>query len=150
MVIIMIMIVMVMIVVMMMVVIVTMAVMVVVRVVVAGVGVVVVLMPVVPELGLVEQKEKHQAHQQRGKQVVGIDMAFKRLGQQVHEGGGQQGACRQAEQALRPHTGAAPLEPHPHQQRCQPDAADTRRCGPAPPSPRSAPAGGAAAPAPRR
>ena len=88
-----------------------------------------VFVAVVPELGLVEQKEKHQAHQQRGKQVVGIDMAFKRLGQQVHEGGGQQGACRQAEQALRPHTGAAPLEPHPHQQRCQPDAADTRSQG---------------------
>jgi molybdate transport repressor ModE-like protein len=34
-----------------------------------------VLVAVVPQLGLVEQKEEHQAHQQRGKQVVGIGLA---------------------------------------------------------------------------
>ena len=59
------------------------------------------LMSVVPQFGLVEQKEKHQTRQQHGKQVVRAGLAFKRLRQQVHEGSGQQRACSQAEHVLR-------------------------------------------------
>ncbi len=58
------------------------------------------LMAVVPQLGLVEQKEKHQTHQQGDEQLVGRSPRFKGLGQQMHEGRGQQSACRQTEQML--------------------------------------------------
>lgn len=40
-----------------------------------------VLMAVVPQLGLGQQKEKHDANQQRGEQMLGIGPAGKRLGQ---------------------------------------------------------------------
>ena len=85
-----------------------------------------VLMPVVPQLGLVQQKEKHHAHQQGGEQVVRARLALKRLGQQVHEGCGQQGPCRQAEQMLRAHAIVAPTQAHTHQQCCSPHAAYAR------------------------
>lgn len=104
-----------------------MAVMVVVRVVVAGVGVVVVLMPVVPELGLVEEEEKHHAHQQGGKQLLGPGLRLEGLWQQVHEGGGQQRAGRQAQQMLRTDAGAGRVVPgHGAAQKAgrQPDAAN--------------------------
>jgi hypothetical protein len=61
---------------------------------------VVVFVPVVPELGLVEQKEENQPHQQRQKQVMGTGLALKRFGQQVHEGRGHQGTSGQAEHVL--------------------------------------------------
>ena len=77
---------------------------------------VVVLMPVVPQLGFVEQKEKHQAAQQHGKQLVRARLALERLGQQVHERGGHQGAGRQAEHVLRvaPQHGKAQGRSEPH------------------------------------
>ena len=78
-----------------------------------------VLMSVLPQLGLGQQKEKHQPDQQHGKQVVGARLAFKGLGQQVHEGGGQQRTGGQAEHVLgvaRQHAKA--------KQRRQPHAAD--------------------------
>jgi len=46
----------------------------------------VMLVAVVPEFGLVEQKEKDQADQQGREQLVCADLAFKSLRQQVHEG----------------------------------------------------------------
>ena len=58
------------------------------------------LMAVVPQFGLVEQKEKHQTHQQGDEQLVGRSPRFKGFGQQMHEGRGQQSACRQTEQML--------------------------------------------------
>lgn len=58
------------------------------------------LMPVMPQLGLVEQKEKHQSGQQRGEQVVCAGLAFKRFRQQVHESGGQQSTSSQTEHVL--------------------------------------------------
>ena len=60
----------------------------------------VVLMAVVPQLGFVEQKEKNQPRQQDDEQLFSTRLAFKRLWQQVHEGGGQQRACRQTEHVL--------------------------------------------------
>jgi hypothetical protein len=59
-----------------------------------------VLMPVVPQLGLVEQKEKHQTQQQGEEQLVGVHFALKGLWQQVQKGRGQQSACRQTEHVL--------------------------------------------------
>ena len=94
-----------------------------------AVTVVAVLMPVVPQLRLVEQKEKHHAHQQRGKQVVCARLAFKRLGQEVHEGGGQQRAGCQAQQVLGPHAVVAPTQAHAHQKGCRPHAANPRSQG---------------------
>ena len=70
------------------------------RVVLRGVLSPVVLMAVVPQLGLVEQKEKDQPHQQRGKQLLRADRAFKRFGQQVQESRGQQRAGGQAQHVL--------------------------------------------------
>ncbi|MNT41137.1 hypothetical protein D3C72_1774900 [compost metagenome] len=89
-----------------------------------GLGVAV-FMPVVPQLGLVEQEEEHHAHQQGGKQVVGAGLAFKRLGQQVHKGRGQQGARRQAQQVLGAYAARPPAQAQTHQQCGQPDAANT-------------------------
>ena len=85
-----------------------------------------VLMPVVPQLGLVQQEEKHHTHQQGGKQVVGARLALERLGQQMHEGRGQQGARRQAQQVLGAHAVGAPAQAQPHQQCGQPHAANAR------------------------
>ena len=84
-----------------------------------------VLMSVLPQLGLVEQKEKNQPDQQSGKQVVGAGLAFEGFGQQVHEGGGQQRTGGQAEHALgvaRQHAKA--------EQRRQPHAAAASGQGP--------------------
>ena len=85
-----------------------------------------VFVPVVPQLGLVQQKEEHHPHQQGGEQVVRARLAFKRLGQQVHEGRGQQGPCGQAEQVLRAHAIVAPAQAQTHQQCCSPHAAYAR------------------------
>lgn len=52
-----------------------------------GWGVVVVLMAVVPQFGLVEQKEKNHPQQQHGKQIVRARLALKGFRQQVHERG---------------------------------------------------------------
>ena len=87
------------------------------------------LVSVVPELGLVEQKEKHQAYQQRGKQCLRANAAFKGFRQQVHEGRGQQRARRQAEQVPRPNPIAAAAQARPHQQGGHPHTADARRQG---------------------
>ena len=70
---------------------------------------VVVFMPVVPQLGLVQQEEEHQPHQQGEEQVVRAGLALDRLGQQMQKGGGQQRACRHAQHVLgvtRQHTKA--------------------------------------------
>ena len=87
-----------------------------------GVGTVMVLMAVVPELGLVKQKKENQPDQQSDEQRLGPHLALERLGQQVHEGGGQQGTGRQAQQVL----GETTHQSHAEQRR-QPDAADTGR-----------------------
>jgi hypothetical protein len=90
-----------------------------------------VLVPVVPELGLVEQEEEHHAQQECGEQCPRAGGALERFGQQMHEGRGQQGARRQAQEVLRPHAallrapqaGAQQPVGHPH-------AADAgRQCG---------------------
>ena len=63
------------------------------------------LMSVVPQLSLVEQKEKHQPHQQHGKQSLGRNARTHRQAkgfwQQARESRGQQGTGRQTEQMLR-------------------------------------------------
>ncbi len=64
-------------------------------------AVVVMLVSVVPELRLVKQKEEDQPRQQRHEQAMRPNAAFKCLGQQVHERGGQQRARRKAEHMLR-------------------------------------------------
>ena len=76
-----------------------------------------VLMAVVPQLGLVEQEEKHQPDQQAGKQRLNTGLAFKSLGQQVHESRRQQSAGGQAEHVLGV-TGQYAKA----QKRCKPDA----------------------------
>jgi len=83
----------------------------------------VMLVAVVPELGLVEQKEKDQADQQGRKELVRTDLAFKSLRQQVHESRGQERTGRQTEHVLgvtRQHTetqqGRQPNAAHPGQQ----------------------------------
>jgi hypothetical protein len=43
------------------------------------------LVPVVPEFGFVEQKEKHQAHQQGQKQLVRPGLALEGFRQQMQE-----------------------------------------------------------------
>ena len=82
------------------------------------------LVAVVPQLGFVEQEEKHQAGQQQRKQLLRTGLAFERLGQQVHERGGQQSTRRQAQHVL----GVARQNAE-AQQRRQPDAAHTSRDG---------------------
>ena len=78
------------------------------------------LVAVVPQLGLVEQKEEHQPHQQGGKQLARTGLALKGLGQQVHKGGCQQSTGSQAEHVL----GVAGQHPK-AQKSGQPDTADT-------------------------
>jgi hypothetical protein len=91
--------------------------------------VVMVLVPVMPEFGLVEQEEEHDADQKSGEQLVRIEAAFESLGQKMHERSCQQCAGGKAQEMLRsdvcrgfigtrdPKTG----------QRCgQPNAADAR------------------------
>jgi Ca2+-binding RTX toxin-like protein len=59
-----------------------------------------VLMPVVPQFSLVQQKEKDQAQQQGHEQGVGSGFTFKGLGQEVQKRCGQQGPCGQTEHVL--------------------------------------------------
>ena len=83
--------------------------------------VVTMFVPVVPQLSLVEQKEKHQANQQSHEQCVSPGFTLKGLRQQVQKSRGQQGPCGQAEHVL----GVA--AEHAKTQPCgQPDAADAR------------------------
>ena len=56
--------------------------------------------PVMPQLGLVQQEEEHQADQQRHEEAFGTRLALKRFGQQVHKSRGQQGPRSQAEHVL--------------------------------------------------
>ena len=58
-------------------------------------------MSVMPQLGFVQQKEKHQAKQQRHEQAFGPRLALKRLGQQMQERGAHQRTRSQAEHVLR-------------------------------------------------
>ena len=81
-------------------------------------------MSVMPQLSFVEQKEKHQASQQCGKQIVGAGLTFKSLRQQVHEGRGQQGARSKAQHMLGIFSQNAKAE-----YRRQPDATDTSSQG---------------------
>ena len=56
-------------------------------------------------------------------------LALKRLGKQVHESRGQQGAGRQAQQVLLPHATFAGTQARPHQQGSHPYTANARRQG---------------------
>ena len=91
------------------------------------------LMPVVPQLCLVQQEEEDHAYQQCGKQFLGAGLALEGLGQQVHEGGGQQGARCKTEQVLRAHAPGTAVrsrkEAQAHQARRQPHAANARGQG---------------------
>ena len=91
---------------------------------------VVVFMAVMPQLRLVEQKEEHQPHQQNREQLVRVGMAFlERFGQQVHEGRGEQGPCRQTQQMLRPHA-ISIAQTKAHQQCGDPDTPNASgQCG---------------------
>ena len=73
-------------------------------------------MAVVPQLGFVQQKEKHQPQQQRQKQIAGRDCTLKSLWQQLHERCGQQGPCGQTQHVLGVATHHTVAEPcgHPH------------------------------------
>lgn len=84
------------------------------------------LVPVMPEFGLVEQKEKYQPHQQHGEQIMRLHLALERFGQQVHEGGRQQRSRRQAQQMLRADA-VAVAQPQAHQQCRNPYASDASR-----------------------
>jgi hypothetical protein len=63
-------------------------------------GVVVMFVPVVPQLGLVEQKKEDHANQQREEQALRINLTFESLGQQMQKGRAQQGTSGQAEHML--------------------------------------------------
>jgi len=90
-------------------------------------AIVMVLVTVVPQFRLVEQKEEHQAEQQHCEQRGRRHAALESFRQQVHEGGGQQGTGRQAEQLLRPlRAAAAAPQPQAQQAGRDPDAADAR------------------------
>src|SRR4051812_24999578 len=68
---------------------------------------VMVLVAVVPELGLVEEKEEHEADEEHAEERMRAGgLLLHRLGQQVHERRGQQGARCEAEKVLL--AGAAP------------------------------------------
>ena len=84
----------------------------------------VVLVPVVPQLCLVQQKKEHNTHQKQREQLVGAGFAFKSFGQQVKKSGGQQSTRRQAEHVL----GVARQNAQ-SQSTSQPDAADTSHHG---------------------
>ena len=79
-----------------------------------------VLMPVVPQLSLVEHEKEHQPHQQDRKQIVRVLDVLERFGQQMHEGRGQQRARRQTQQMLRPDA-ISIAQAKPHQQGGDPD-----------------------------
>ena len=91
---------------------------------------VVVLMPVMPQFRLVEQKEEHQPDQQNREQLVRVGMAFlEGLGQQMHEGRGEQGARCQAQQMLRSHA-ISIAQTKAHQQCGDPDTPNaSSQCG---------------------
>ena len=78
-----------------------------------------VFMAVVIQLGLVEQEKKHQAHEQRGKQLLRTSLAFKSFWQQVHEGSGQQRTGSQTQ-----HVRGVARQQAKAEQRCQPHAAN--------------------------
>jgi hypothetical protein len=59
-----------------------------------------VFVPVVPQLGLVEQEEKHQAHEQSQKQLVRTHATFKSLWQQMQERRGHQSPSGQTQHVL--------------------------------------------------
>jgi hypothetical protein len=61
---------------------------------------VVMLVAVVPEFCLIEQKEKQQTEQQGHEQVVGFYTCFEGFGQEVQKSGGQQCTCSQAQHVL--------------------------------------------------
>ena len=86
------------------------------------------LMAMVPELGLGQQKEKHQPDQQHHEQIMGTAVALERFGQQMHEGRGEQGSRSQAQQTLGHQPWRAPPS-QTHQQRGHPDTADTSSQG---------------------
>ena len=67
---------------------------------VMGFTAMVMLMPVVPQLRLVQQEEEHQPDQQSHEQIFGTRLTLERLRQQMHECSGQQSACRQAQHVL--------------------------------------------------
>ena len=77
------------------------------------------LVSVVPQLRLVEKKEKYQSCQQHLEQIRGTRLAFKRFRQQMHKRGGQQGTRCQTEHMLGVFGQYAKAE-----QRSQPHAAD--------------------------
>jgi hypothetical protein len=66
--------------------------------------IVMMLMTVVPEFGFVEQKEKHQAHEQNREQGFGLQIRLngqlKGLREQTHEGRGEQRASGQTQKVL--------------------------------------------------
>ena len=78
-----------------------------------------VFMAVVVQLGLVEQEEKHQSHQQSGKQLLSTSLAFKSFWQQVHECSSQQRTGSQTQ-----HVRGVARQQAKAEQRCQPHAAD--------------------------
>ncbi len=80
-----------------------------------------VFMPVVPELGLVEQKEKQQTHQQSQEQLVRPGLALEGFGQEVQKRGRHQGPGGQAEHVLGIAAQDAKTQPSRH-----PDAANAR------------------------
>ena len=82
------------------------------------------LVSMVPEFSFVQQKEEHQANEQRHEQLVCTDFTLKGLRQQVHESRGQQSAGRQAQHVLRI------ARQHPKTQGSgKPDAAHARKQG---------------------
>ena len=84
-----------------------------------------VLVTVVPQLGLVEQKEKHQAEQQHGKQFGWLDAALEGFGQQMHERSGEQCTGGKTEKMLWIDATSAVADTDAQQQRCQPDTSNS-------------------------
>jgi N6-adenosine-specific RNA methylase IME4 len=70
-----------------------------------------VLMPVVPQFGLVEQEEKNQANQQGQEQLVRPGLALKGLWQKVQKSGRHQGTGGQAQHVLGVSTEHAKTQP---------------------------------------
>jgi hypothetical protein len=74
----------------------------------------------VPKLGFVEQKEKHQTHQQAQKQLMGTGLALEGLGQQMQKSRGHQSPSGQAQHVLGVAAQNAKAQPSRH-----PNAANT-------------------------
>jgi len=81
-----------------------------------------VFVPVMPQFSFVKKEEKNQANQQSRKQLLHTGLAFEGLGQQVHEGGGQQRASGQTE-----HVRGVAGQHASAQQRCQPHTSNAGR-----------------------